>query len=268
VPCSSGYYKISDGGVIEFLLNLWYVCTNLNDLGPRRGECLSAPLWEPRMSLSNGEIWILAIIFPNYCHRDTRHNGGQTILYELPEVCLMSAHPKWRFVSEMLSSQIDRRDAAKPAIHLSRRSCRRQWRVTCPTPTAIRSGHLKLRSILCATEFQLLTYSLRVKLFELIKFRRSTSVFFFTLKQVVSELWKKLKRSIVYSVTSRYALPLNSANWTTTKFPENTYWFEQLKGKLIQWRQSSVINFDIRMKNFLFWRFIIDHKINLETNLH
>ena len=142
-------------------------------LDPRRGACLSAPLWESRISLSNGEIWKLSIIFTNYCHRKTRHNSGQPILYDLPEVCLMSAHPKWTFVSEILSSQIDRRDVAKPAIHLSRRSCRRQSRVTCPPPTAIRSGHLKLRSILCATEFQLLTCSLRVKLLELIKFRKS-----------------------------------------------------------------------------------------------
>jgi hypothetical protein len=144
---------------------------------PRRGACLSALLLEPRIFLSNGEIWNLWIIITNYYHRNTRHNGGQPILYELP--CLMSAHPQWTFVSEMLSSQIDRRDFAKPAIHLSRRSCRRQWRVTCLPPTAIRSGHLKLRSILCATEFQLLTYSLRVKWLELIKFRHSTRVFFF-----------------------------------------------------------------------------------------
>jgi hypothetical protein len=150
---------------------------------PEEGACLSAPLWEPQISLSNGEIWKISIIFPNYCHRDTRLNGGQPILYELPEVCLMSAHPKWPFVSEMLSSQIDRRDVAKLAIHLSRRSCRRQGRVTCPPPTAIRSGHLKLRSILCSTEFQLLTHSLRVKLLELIKYRHWTRGFFW--------LWNK-----------------------------------------------------------------------------
>lgn len=93
----------------------------------------------------------------------------------------MSAHPKWTFVSEMVRSRIDRRDVAKPAIHLSRRSCRSQSRVTCPPPTSIRSGHLKLRPIPCATEFQMLTYSLRVKLLEFIKFQRLTRVFFFFL---------------------------------------------------------------------------------------
>jgi len=130
VLCSLDYYKTSEGGAIEFLLNVWYVCTNLNDLVlQKRGMFISTLMRTSDLSLSNGEIWKLSVIFPNYCHLDTRYNGGQHILYEFPEERLMSAHPKWTFISEMLSSQIDRRDVTKPAIHLSWRSCRRQ--VTC-----------------------------------------------------------------------------------------------------------------------------------------